>query len=330
MSITIKDVAKAAGVSVATVSRVLNRSPAVSEKTAEQVHSAISELGYSPNFLGRNLRKCETKKILAVIPSLEHSFYGEVLRGLREAALPDYDVIICSSYSNFDTEYRMLEMLFNRTADAAVLLGTRMTAEILAELDSRYNIALCCERVEGAKVLTVTIDDEKGAYDAVSALIAKGHRRIGMINAAGTAFSSYDRENGYIKALADNNIEFDEALIYRGSYDFDDGGKGYSELMKNSPAPTALFCISDLLAAGAVHKAAECGMRAGKDIDIIGFDNTVISSIYIPGITTVAQPCYDMGYTAMKLLLDNMNSSDCNKEHIKLPHSIVPRESAEL
>ena len=330
MSVTIKDVAKAAGVSVATVSRVLNRSPAVSEKTSERVNEAISELGYSPNFLGRNLRKRETNKILAVIPSPEHSFYSEILRGLQESAFPDYDVIVCSSYSNFDTEYRILGMLFNRTADAAVLLGTQMSADILEDLDNRYSVALCCERIEGAGLLTVTIDDERGAYDAVTALIAKGHRRIGMINADNKAFSSIDRERGYRTALENGGIAFDERLIFRGSYDFEDGTKGFDILTALDEPATAIFCISDILAAGVVHRASEKGLQAGRDIDVIGFDNTITSRIYLPGITTVAQPCYDIGCRTMKLLLENMSGEQKHRGHVILPHSLISRQSAIL
>lgn len=330
MSVTIKDVAKKAGVSVATVSRVLNHSPAVLDKTCERVNAVIAELGYSPNFLGRNLRKRETNKILAIIPSTEHSFYSEILRGLQETAFPDYDVVICSSYSSFDTEYRLLGMLFNCTADAAVLLGTQMSAEILEELDSRYSIALCCERVDGAGLLTVTIDDERGAYDAVTALAAKGHKRIGMINASNKALSSADRERGYRKALEAKGIPFDEKLIYHGMYDFDDGSKGYEKLISLDDPPTAIFCISDILAAGAVHSAAEHGLRAGNDIDIMGFDNTFTSRIYLPGITTVAQPCYEMGCRTMKLLLENMSGREKHRGHVVMPHTLISRQSAVL
>lgn len=330
MNVTIKDVAREAGVSVATVSRVLNGSTIVSETTAAQVNEAIERLGYSPNFLGRNLRKCATNKILAIVPSTEHTFYSDVLRGLQDAANPTYDVISCNSSSYLETEMRLLNMLFNRTVDAAVLLGTQLSAEKLNELGEKYNLALCCEPVDGARVLTVTVDNEKAAYDAVCALIAKGHRRIGMIAASPFAPSSRDREKGYRRALSEHGIGYDEALMHRCTYDYTDGERGYEALSQLPDPPTAVFCISDILAVGAVHAAAEAGKTVGKDIDIMGFDNIKLSEMYMPSITTVAQPCYDMGYRTMKQLLDNMNSENRSDEHILLPHKLISRDSAPL
>ena len=331
MNVTIKDVARAAGVSVATVSRVLNNSASVSEVTADQVNETIKALGYRPNFLGRNLRKCETNKILAVIPSIEQTFYSNILKGMQDSAAPNYDVLVSTSNSNLATEMRLLEMLFNRTVDAAILLGTRLDAATLNDLNSKYHIALCCERVENANVLTVTIDDEKGGFDAAEALLKKGHKRIGMISAANADIPSCkDRENGFRAALKKYGIEFDEKLIYHGEYEYEDGAAGYKALSALEDPPTAIFCISDILAVGAAKAAINDGVKVGTDLDIIGFDNTSISRMYIPEITTVAQPGYDMGFTVMKMLLENMTAEGDNHGHIKLPHTIIPRESAVL
>lgn len=328
MSVTIKDVAKAAGVSVATVSRVLNNTAAVSETTADQVNAAIKELGYSPNFLGRNLRKCETNMILAVIPSLYHTQYNDIIRGLQDAAGPDYDVIICTTNGNINLETRMLDMLYKRTVDGAVFLGTRLDADKINELKDKYNIALCCERVEGTDILTVTVDDFQGGYDAVDALIKAGHKRIGLISADKLAPSSIDREKGYRAALEANGINVDEELIFHGSYEYDDGTKGFDKLISLADPPTAVFCISDLLAVAAIKSAESKGLLAGRDIDIIGFDNNLLARIYSPGITTIAQPSYDMGYRVMKLLLDNMQNRAGHTGHVIMSHSLIIRDSA--
>lgn len=328
MSVTIKDVARAAGVSVATVSRVLNNTAAVSETTADQVNTAIKELGYSPNFLGRNLRKCETNMILAVIPSMYHTQYNDIIRGLQDAAGPDYDVIISTTNGNINLETRMLNMLYNRIVDGAVFLGTRLDADTLNSLKDRYNIALCCERVEGTDILTVTVDDYQGGFDAVSALIKGGHKRIGLISADKLAPSSIDREKGYRAALEANGIECDEELIFHGSYEYDDGTVGLNKLLSLSDPPTAVFCISDLLAIAAIKAAEEKGLLPGDDIDIMGFDNNLLARIYSPGLTTIAQPTYDMGYRVMKLLLDNMHNNAEHKGHVIMAHSLIIRESA--
>lgn len=328
MTVTIKDVAKAAGVSVATVSRVLNNSATVSAAATEQVNNAIKELGYSPNFLGRNLRKCETNVILAIIPSTEHTFYSDIVNGMQTAASEyGYDILLSTSNSMYNIEMRMLNMLFNRTVDAAILLGTQLDKDKLNELNSKHYIALCCERIEGADVLTVTVDDEGGAHAAVSKMIEYGHQKIAMLSTEVTALSSADREKGYRRALAENNIPYREEYIYRGTYDYENGEKAFDYFMSLPEPPTAIFCISDLLAAGTVKRALNKGYKVGEDISVCGFDNIQLSSIYTPGITTVEQPCYEIGRTVVRELIQNITHSQKNSRHIKLNYKLIGRES---
>ncbi|MCM1023075.1 MAG: LacI family DNA-binding transcriptional regulator [Prevotella sp.] len=329
MNVTIKDVAKAAGVSVATVSRVLNNSAAVSAAAAEKVNNAIKELGYSPNFLGRNLRKCETNIILAIIPSTDQTFYSDIIRGMQNAASEHgYDILLSTSNSSRSIETRLLNMLSNRTADAAILLGTQLDVKTLTELNSQHYIALCCERVEGAEVLTVTVDDEGGAFDAVNSLIKLGHKRIGMVSTSVNSLSSCDRERGYKRALEENGIAPRGEYIYRGTYDFIHGVKAFEHFMGLPEPPSAIFCISDILAASVVKKAISEGYSVGKDISVCGFDNIMLSYMYTPGITTVEQPCYDIGRTVVEELISNIGSGEKSNKKIKLPYKFIKRESA--
>lgn len=328
MSVTIKDVAKAAGVSVATVSRVLNNSSAVSDETAAAVNEVINEMGYSPNFLGRNLRKCETNNILVILPSTEHTVYSNIIKGMQDAAYPFYDIFLSTSNSYLDTEMRLLNMLFNRTVDAAVLLGTQIDGKKLNELNKSYNIALCCERREGANVLTVTINDEAAAFDAVSFFLKKGKRKIALITTVTSAHSSHDREAGYTRALAAYGIEKDEKYIYRCSYDYTDGCEALKYFMSLPEPPEAVFCISDLLAVGVIKQASRDGIAIGSQLEVCGFDNISLSEMYIPGITTVAQPGYKMGKTVITKLLENMHKTEKNNEHIILDHELIIRGSA--
>jgi LacI family transcriptional regulator/LacI family repressor for deo operon, udp, cdd, tsx, nupC, and nupG len=210
MSATIKDVAKEAGVSVATVSRVLNKSANVSEETEKQVNEVIKKLNYKPNFLGRNLRKCETNIILAIVPSNGHTYYNDVIKGMQSKASElGYDIVV-------STERRLLNMLTNRIVDAAVLMGTKLEPELLDELNEHYCISLCCERIPDCNLLTVSVDDAKAAYDAVSCLISKGHRNIAMISADETAYSSSDREKGYMTALKEHDLEMKDGYLFQG------------------------------------------------------------------------------------------------------------------
>ncbi len=328
MNVTIKDVAKAAGVSVATVSRVLNNSAAVSPAAAENVNNAIKELGYSPNFLGRNLRKCETNVILAIIPSTDQTFYSDIIRGMQTAASElGYDILLSTSNSTSSIELRLLNMVFNRTVDAAILLGTRLDVKTLAELNKKHFIALCCERIEGADVLTVTVDDEGGAYDAVDRMLKMGHKKIGMVSTKGESMSSYDREQGYKRALKENGVNFREEYIYRGTYDFIHGVKAFDYFMNLPDPPSAIFCISDILAASVVKRALSMGFKVGGDVSVCGFDNIMLSEMYTPGITTVEQPCYEIGRTVVQELIENITNGTKSNKKIKLPYRFIERES---
>lgn len=329
MEATIKDVAKLAGVSVATISRVLNKSAIVSPETEEKVNAAIKELNYRPNFLGRNLRKRETNVILALIPSTEHTYYSEILHGMRTKALDcGYDVLMSTTNSYLPHEQRLLDMLRNRTVDAAVIMGTQLDKDALAELTEQNCVALCCESLEGSDILTVMIDNEQAAYDAVSYLISSGHSKIGMVSTEVRAPSSVEREKGYIRALNDNNIKFDEKYIFRDSYDYRSGMKALEYFMCLDEPPEAVFAVSDFLAAGVIKKAVELGLNVGKEFSVIGFDNISMTEIYTPSISTIEQPCFDIGRTVAELIIENISGKN-HKGLIKLEHKLVLRESTE-
>lgn len=330
MEATIKDVAKLAGVSVATISRVLNNSAVVSPETAEKVNEAIKELNYKPNFLGRNLRKRETNVILALIPSTEQTYYSQILHGMQVEALEHgYDIFMSTTNSYRPHEERLLGMLKNRTVDAAVLMGTVLDDVTLKELSEQYCVALCCEPRQGAEsILTVMIDNEKAAYDAVRYLASIGHRRIGMVSTEVRAPSSVERENGYIRALKDSGIEFNEKYLFRDSYDYTSGMKALEYFNRMQEKPTAIFAISDFLAAGVIKKAVELGLNIGREFSVIGFDNISMTEMYTPSITTVEQPCFEIGRAVAKLVIDNISGQN-NRGRVFLDHRLVYRQSTE-
>ncbi|MBQ7990667.1 MAG: LacI family DNA-binding transcriptional regulator [Oscillospiraceae bacterium] len=331
MSITIKDVAKAAGVSVATVSRVLNGSSAVSEETAKIVNDVIGELGYSPNLLGRNLRKRQTKNILIIVPTTG-SFYGGVIKGIQDEVESEYDVLIACGYSTKSTELRLLGMLSNHTVDAAVLMGTRVDAATLDQLSAVYHIGLCSESVEGSNTLTVLIDNRQAAYDVITRFIAKGRRRIGLVttNDEIIAPSSDDRLKGYIDALTENGIEIRDEYIYRHDYEYTSGAEAAAHFLSLPEPPEAVLCISDLLAAGFIKEAMRHGVKIGSDMDVCGFDNVELCEIYTPMITTVAQPAYQMGRTCARSLVSSLKAGRTSHGTIVMQHEIIVRESAKI
>lgn len=328
MSVTIKDVAKAANVSVATVSRVLNKKSNVSDDAIEAVNAAVEKLGYSPNFLGRDLRKSETRRILAIIASTEQSFYSEVLRGMEEtASKKGYDVLIATTRDDPKHEMHLLGMLFSRSVDGAVLLGPKLDAETISNLAENHNIAMCLERLDDCRVLTVTIDNVKAGKDAVSYLISKGKKRIGLITTKQRSQSSIDREEGYRMALEENGIEYDESLIYYGDYSSESGTMGCEYLMGLDNPPDAIFSISDMIAIGAMNYALANDIKIGKDVLFFGFDNIQYSHIFVPHLSTVQQPCFMQGRLVVEKLIENMKTDVRDKSLYMLPHSLVLRES---
>lgn len=328
MSVTIKDVAKAAGVSVATVSRVLNGSANVSQSSADAVNKTINELHYSPNSLGRNLRKRETNLILCIQPVSVHSLYAQIEAGIQEGALRHgYDVIFAISNSNEEIENRQMNMLYNHTVDGAVLLGTNFNAETLNKLAENYDIALCCEGIAGANVLTVTVNDEQAAYDAVNSLIKLGHRKIGIISTNSDAISSIYREKGYERALQEHGIAINESYIYKGTYDYENGEKAIEYFMSLEDKPTAIFAVSDLLAISAIKSACRRGINVGSDLAIMGFDNIPLSEMFIPSVSTVSQPCREMGIFTIEKLISNISSHEKDRKYYTMPHEVIYRQS---
>lgn len=328
MSVTIKDVAKAANVSVATVSRVLNKKSNVSDEAVTAVNEAVKTLGYSPNFLGRDLRKSETRRILAIIASTEQSFYSEVLRGMEEAAsAKGYDVLIATTRDDPKHELHLLGMLFSRSVDGAVLLGPKLDAKTISDLAQNHNIAMCLERLEDCNVLTVTIDNVKAGHDAVEYLINKGRKRIGLITTRQRSQSSVDRETGYRMALEEHGIKYDESLVYYGTYEAESGTKGCAALMSLENKPDAIFSISDMIAIGAMNYALSNGINIGKELMFIGFDDIQYSHIFVPHLSTVQQPCFLQGKLVVEKLIENMKSETPDRRTYMLPHSLILRET---
>lgn len=328
MNITIKDVAKAANVSVATVSRVLNKKTNVSDEAVQAVNKAVEDLGYSPNFLGRDLRKSETKRILAIIASTEQSFYSEVLRGMQDAAyMQGYDVLIATTRDDPDHEMHLLGMLFSKAVDGAVLLAPKLDSGTISDLAKKYQLAMCLERLDDCEILCVTIDNERAGFDATNYLLGKGRKRIGLISTEVRSQSSIDRENGYKRALTESGIGVDEKLIVYGNYDAESGTHGCEILMSLQNPPDAIFSISDTISIGAMTYALQHGIKVGKDVLFFGFDNIAYSHMFIPHLSTVEQPCYLQGKAVIEKLIHNIKSEEKDTGTYKLPHRLILRES---
>jgi DNA-binding LacI/PurR family transcriptional regulator len=327
---TIQDVAAKAGVSVATVSRVMNGSPRVSADAQARVLEAIDRLDYHPNLLGRNLRRTETRMVLVVLPSIANPFYAGIVEGIEETAHREgYNVLLCNTGSDPDRERLYLGMLSQRLADGAILMAPELGVEELERLCRSHPLVQCCEYLDGASVSHVTIDNRAAARDAVRHLIALGHQRIGLIMFEPFYASQHARIKGYRDALAESGIEAVQSIFAEGDYGYETGRLAARNMLRLPEAirPTAIFAGSDLMALGAVQAAREAGLSVPKDLAVVGFDDIDVATMGEPQLTTVAQPQHDLGRVSMEVLLRQLRGESTVPEDIDLPHELRIRES---
>lgn len=325
---TIKDIAKLAGTSVATVSRVINNDSKVRKDLKEKVLHVIKETNYIPNNMGRNLRKSKSEMILVILPTLSNPFYSKILKGIEERANKlGYGVLLTVTHLQWKTEKKYLEMLQTRQVDGVISLFSKLSINAINELASRYAFVQCCEYTDGAKLSYVTIDNEKAAYSAVKYFISHGHKRIGMISGSFYENSEKSREKGYKSALIDAGLTFQDTYIIKSNYKPENGMEICEKLLKLTEPPTAILTVSDTLAIGAIKYLKSAGIKVGEDIEVIGFDNASITKVYDPSISTVSQPRYDLGTVAVDLLIEKIKDLSVVNKGIILPHELILRNS---
>lgn len=314
--------------SVATVSRVLNANSPVTDETKNRVLEAIKQLNYIPSLLGRNLRKLETKKILVLLNTISNQFYSQVVKGIEEKAVPNgYTVMVCMTHGDLSLEQRFLQMLKAQFVDGAIFLTTEQNGAVLTNELMGVNVVQACEPRGDFLTPIVSIDNKKAAFDATCYLIKMGHKRIAFFGAGSIYLSSKHREQGYKQALLHHGIPIDQNLIFSEGFSFNAGIRAATTLLNVKPFPTAIFCIADSSAAGAINKLAQNSIKTPDDISVMGFDNTQLSEIYIPAITTVKQPQFEIGFKAMALLLDKIGNVSHENTKIILDYNIVERNS---
>lgn len=328
---TMADVAREARVSVATVSRLLNKQGVVSPETAERVYAAIQKLSYEPNILARNFRKNESRVILILSPNITNLYYAHVLSGIGDAAAElGYSALTFNTSDDVAREREALDMLKKRRADGAILMSSDIGCEWLLEYASRHPLVQCCEYDPAVDIPHVSIDNYLAAQQAMEYLIDLGHRRIAIISSENEYVSTNLRLKGYKDTLAMHAIAPREDYITFASrdYSFKSGKAMAKELLRLNPRPTAIFCISDSLALGAITAAKEMGCRVPEDVTVIGFDDVEHTTMFHPYITTVAQPCYELGRQSVYLLYAQMTQRKDVPHQKTLEHQLIVRESS--
>jgi LacI family transcriptional regulator len=330
VNITIYDVAREANVSMATVSRVVNGNPNVKPVTRKKVLEVIERLGYRPNAVARGLASKKTTTVGVIIPDISSIFYAELARGIEDiATMYKYNIILSNSDQNPEKELHLFNTMLGKQVDGIVFMSGNITEEHVAEFEkSSAPIVLAGSIEESKTVPSVNIDYEQAVYDAVKEFIEKGHKHIAFV--IGPLYEPKNSQKklvGYKRALEEAGIPFNEDFIVEGDYTYDSGIEAFDKLMESAEKPTAILVGSDEMALGVVHGAEDKGYRIPDDFEIITSDNTRLSLMVRPQLTTLVQPLYDIGAVAMRLLTKLMNKEKVSESAVILPHRIEHRQS---
>ena len=323
---TIKEVADLAGVSVATVSRFLNTPNTVKQATREKVENAIEALSYRPNYLGRTLRLMETKRILVVLNTISNQFYSRVVRGIEERAKEDgYSVLLCVTRGNEENLKEFIKMLETREVDGMILTSREISEADILNLSRSCPVVCACEPIQNKKIPLIAIDDEQAGYDAVRFLLKQGKEKIALFGAGKNFYSSTLREKGAKRALTESGLK--PYFISQEGFTFRAGIRSIENLLDaKKELPDAIFAFADSCAIGAMNELFKRGFSVPGDVSVMGFDNTAISEMFIPTLTTVSQPQHTIGYQAMDMLLHQIKGQPHTKRYT-LKHEIIYRDS---
>lgn len=329
MAVSIKDVAKEAGVSIATVSRVLNDIDVVNEDTKKKVVDAIDKLGYRPNIVARSLKTQISKTIGIIIPDISNQFYPEIVRGAEDVAnIYDYNIMLCNTDLDPEKEMEYLRVLREKMADGVLYMSNSLEPNILELIDKlKFPVVLVETRDKEEKIPSVTIDNLKASMEAVQYLIDKGNKKIAYIGLyEDMANEAVLRYKGYEEALRKNNIELNKELVVFSGLKAKDGYNGINKILEKNKID-AVFCGADEVAMGAINALRDKGIKVPEDVDVMGFNNIYSSEIFYPKLTTVAEPMYDMGSVGMRMLIKIINKQELEEKDYVLSHRIVERDS---
>lgn len=332
-TLTIREVARRAKVSVGTVSNILGGTVRVSPKRRKRVLAAIRQLGYQPNHVARSLKMRRTRALGLVVTDITNPFFSHLVRGAEDAALEhNYLLLTFNTDDRVEREKQVLSMLRARRVDGILLVVAPSqgdTVHLRGLLTAGVPI-VCLDRIPpGIKVDSVRVDNVEAARQCIKHLIEFGHRRIGIITGVLALQTAQERLEGYRKALEEAGIEVDLELIREGDFRIEGGYRQARELLSAANRPTALFASNGLMAIGIVDAMCELGLKAPQDVALAAFDDLPVSDSFQPRITTVSQPAYLIGYKGAKLLIDRVENRESRRSYqsIVLPTELKMRES---
>lgn len=331
MSARIKDVAERAGVSVTSVSRVLNSEKYISQKILDKVNQAIKELNYTPSQIARSLKKQKTDTIGVIVPDLTNYFCSTILSIIEESASEyGYNLIVCNIAENLDKELKYLHALQEMRVDGIIIMHQKFDERILSFIEcAAMPILFSCVRSPLQGRFSVLINDYQAALDATEYLIGLGHRRIAFLGGdLEDITAGYSRYQGYLDALSKSAIPLNPDFIRFGNYKQESGRLMMQELLEQQERPTVVFAVSDDMAVGAMNCILDYGLRIPEDISVMGFDDSLFAEAVRPMLTSMQQPVRELGRTSLEYLhnlIQNGSQNGCKE--VYLPHRIMERAS---
>lgn len=328
----IADVARLAGVSVATVSRALTTPDVVNEETRNRVLAAVQDTGYTPNIAARNLRAKTSRMALVVVPDIANPFFSEVLRGIEETlSEAGYGLIIANLGHSADKEARYVDLAFAGLVDGVILLCGHVIADGPRSLKQAHlPLVAICERIPGETFPQVEIDNRLAARQAVAHLVARGHHNIAYLSGPKANILDQERRAGYHAALAEAGLAARPEWLLEGDFSFRAGARAAAAItgMPAALRPSAVFAANDEMAIGLLKAAQDAGLSVPGDLAIVGFDGIAYADFCQPALTTVVQPRIALGQTGAALLIKAMaNAADAAEGVVRLDHRLRVQHS---
>lgn len=305
---TIEDVAKLAGLSRTTVSRVLNDHPYVSDEKKKLVQQAMEHLGYVPNSAARSLRNQKTGIIAVLIPKISTPIFSQLIEVLEMAAsAKGYQLIICQTQFSKQKERNYLNLLKTKQVDGVIMTSLENDWSIIDTYLNYGPIILCNEKVENAQIPMVFMNQVKSGYNVAKHLLERGHRQIAYCSNGTVSEGIKEREQGFKKALAEAGCTFNQNCHFDDALRVEDGKQIFRRIASMNIRPTAIFTGGDPVTAGLISEAKKCGWKIPEDLAVVGFDNMEITELLEPKITTVIQPVEEMAIKAVEVIFEKIH-----------------------
>lgn len=327
----IREVARLAGVSVATVSRTLASPERVLPQTREKVNAAVKQAGYHPNLMAVQFRSRKTTNLVILVPTIANPFFARVISGAQQAAQrAGYRLLLCDTQGQEGIEREFADLVPGHQADGVIQLRAFDPFLGNPPAGATPPIVNACEIIDGAPYPTVSLDNHGAAQAMTEHLIALGHRRIGLIKGPLSSPLTQERLAGYKAALSEAGIGFDPMLVHHGDFTLQAGYDGAAALIQGAHCPTALFCENDEMAIGAIKRIKEAGLRVPEDISVAGFDDISMAAYCDPPLTTVEQPAEAFGRHAVDMLVALIEHKPLAERHVQLPFMLKIRGSSDF